>query len=144
MKKLILLSIGALTAFLVAARSAPADRFDHLVRGKFFAGLAGDRTALEEGMKTCEDILAEHPKHAEAMVWYGVGLFQRSSEAFRAGKREQGIELFNKAMSTMDQAVELAPDHVGVRVPRGAMLLTASRFMPPEYGRPLLDRPVRL
>lgn len=41
----------------------------------------------------------------------------------------------------MDQAVELAPDDLGVRIPRGAVLLTASHYLPsPEMARPLLER----
>ena len=140
MHKLVLLSIAAVTAFLVSANSAPADRFDHVVRGKFFAGFAGDRAALEDGMKTCEDILAGNPNHAEAMVWYGTGLFQKAGEAFRAGNRQEGAELYTKAMSHMDKAVQLAPDHAGVRVPRGAVLLTASRSMQAAQAKPLLER----
>ncbi len=40
----------------------------------------------------------------------------------------------------MDRAVTLAPDNLGVRIPRGAVLLTASRQMPPS---PLTEEMLR-
>lgn len=121
--------------------SAPADdRFDHKVRDKFFAGFAGDRAAFAEGMKICEEVLAENPKHAEAMVWYGTGILLQASDAFRAGNYETGYERMKKSVETMDKAVELAPDQIGVRIPRGAALLSASRFLPKDQADPLLER----
>ena len=126
MRKAILISAAAITAFLVSAPSAPADRFDHVVRNKFFAGIMGDRAALDDGMKTCEEILAKEPTHAEAMVWYGTGLFQKAAEAFRAGNRQEGMEFYTKS--------------IAVRVPRGAVMLTASRVMPVAQANTLLDR----
>lgn len=130
----------ALLTIGFALLSAPADRFDNKVREKFFAGFAGDEAALTEGMRICEAILAEHPDHAEAMVWYGSGIFMRASAAFRAKDQAKGIELYTKAVETMDRAVSLAPDSVAVRVPRGATMLAASRFMPKSAGQPLLER----
>jgi hypothetical protein len=38
----------------------------------------------------------------------------------------------------MNQAVALAPDSVGVRIPRGAILLEATRQMSPSQAEPLL------
>lgn len=135
----------AAVAFLTAAlvlTSAPQDRFDHKVREKFFAGFAGNREALAEGMRLCESVLAENPNHAEAMVWYGTGVFTQATMAFRSGDISKGVELQTKSLGLMDKAVELAPDSAAVRVPRGAILITASRFMPKEFGRPLLDRAI--
>jgi len=128
-------------------RPAPAQtRFDHVVRNDFFAGMMGNTEALDRGMSTCEKILAEDPNHAEALVWHGVGLFFRSSQHFRQGERDKGIELYTKGMAEMDRAVELAPDHIGVRIPRGAALLSAARNMGPQapivgelYKRALSD-----
>jgi hypothetical protein len=129
-----------LMIFGFALVSASADRFDHKVRAKFFAGLAGDKAALDEGMAVCESVLADNPEHAEAMVWYGTGLFMRSVDAFRSQDRAKGTELYNKSVETMDRAVALRPDDVAVRAPRGGALLNASRFMPAAAGRPLLER----
>jgi tetratricopeptide (TPR) repeat protein len=42
----------------------------------------------------------------------------------------------------MDAAVALEPDNVGVRIPRGAVLLQATRSMPPEAARPLIEKAV--
>ena len=114
-----------------------AERFDHQVRNLFFAGFAGDLEALGKGMKICEEILAQDPNHAEALVWHGAGLFFQSGEAFRK-KEPNAMELYGKGIAEMKRAVELSPRHVGVRVPRGAVLLSGARHMPPAVGKPLL------
>src|SRR5262245_52294786 len=64
-------SAAAQPAIPIAVQERPtgAGRFDYLVREHFFAGFAGDQSALERGMKICEEALSANPKHAEAMVW---------------------------------------------------------------------------
>ena len=119
------------------------ERFDFLVRGDFFAGFAGDRAALERGMKVCEDTLAKNPKHPEALVWRGSGLVFLAGQAFQKGDIRKGVELWDRGLNEMDQAVELDPVNVGVLIPRGASLLTASRFVTDKNaGRALLEKGV--
>jgi hypothetical protein len=117
------------------------ERFDLKVRNYFFAGFSGDAASLEKGMKICEDTLAAEPKNAEALVWHGAGAFYEAGQAFQKGDQQKGGELWQRGLKEMDQAVELAPDDLGVRIPRGAVLLTASRYMPsPEMARPLIEK----
>jgi hypothetical protein len=94
-------------------------------------------------MKICEEVLARNPNHAEAMVWHGGGLFLESGSAFRAGDLENARTLLERANIEMDRAVELQPDSVAVRAPRGAVLMSASRVMPPDLGGPMLERALR-
>ena len=124
-------SPSALTA------SAP-DRFDLEVRTDFFAGFTGNVERLERGMARSEAALAANPNHAEAMVWHGGGLLFKAGQAFRTGDTSTGMELFGSGLGEMNQAVALAPDNVGVRIPRGATLLEATRQMPPGPAEPLL------
>ena len=117
------------------------DRFDLKVRNYFFAGVAGNTTALEKGMKMCEEALAADPKNAEALVWHGSGRFIQSRGFFQKGDQQHGQEMWTQGLKEMDEAVALAPDDVGTRIPRGATLLTASRYLPsPEMARPLIER----
>jgi tetratricopeptide (TPR) repeat protein len=117
------------------------ERFDLKVRNYFFAGFQGDNAALAKGMKLCEEALASDPKKAEALVWHGSGLYYQSGQAFRKGDQEKGGELWQRGIEEMDKAVSLAPDEVGVRIPRGAALLTGSQFVPdPAIARPLIER----
>ena len=117
------------------------ERFDLKVRNYFFAGFSGDAASLEKGMKICEDALAADPKNAEALVWHGAGAFYEAGQAFQKGDQQKGGELWQRGLKEMDQAVELAPDDLGVRIPRGAVMLTASRYMPsPEMARPLIEK----
>jgi hypothetical protein len=135
-----------LIGFIAAAGCAIVtgqERFDLKVRSYFFAGVAGNMTALDKGMKMCEEALAADPKNAEALVWLGSGRFIQSRGFFQKGDRQHGQELWTQGLKEMDEAVVLAPDSVGVRIPRGATLLTASRYLPsPEMARPLIERGV--
>jgi len=106
-------------------------RFDMQVRNDFFAGFGGDVAAFDRGMKACEQVLAQNPKHAEALVWHGGGVFYMSGQLFRKGDPNKGMELYERGLTEMNDAVALAPENVGVLIPRGAVLLTASRAMPP-------------
>lgn len=132
-----LISLALLATVLQAAQ----ERFDMKVRSYFFAGLAGNATALQQGMKICEDILASDSKQPEALVWHGTGLITESREAFQKGDQQKGGELWEQGLGEMDRAVELAPDSLGVRIVRGAVLLTASQYLPsPEMARPLVEK----
>ena len=136
-KLAVLLLIGG--ASLLPAQ----DRFDFKVRNYFFAGFAGDAASLEKGMKICEDSLAADPKNAEALVWHGAGLFYASGQAFQKQDMQKGGELWARGLKEMDDAVALAPDQLGVVIPRGAVLLTASKYVPnPEMARPLIEKGV--
>ena len=119
------------------------ERFDYKVRNYFFAGFAGDAVSLEKGMKICEDSLAADPKNAEALVWHGAGLFYESGQAFQKQDMQKGGELWARGLKEMDDAVALAPDQLGVVIPRGAVLLTGSKYVPdPEMARPLIEKGV--
>jgi tetratricopeptide (TPR) repeat protein len=131
----------AAVALFLAGVLAGQERFDLKVRNYFFAGFAGDAASLEKGMKICEDILAAEPKNAQAMVWHGAGVLFEAGQEFQHGDQQKGQDLWQRGLKEMDDAAELAPDNLGVRIPRGAVLLTASRYLPsPEMARPLVDK----
>jgi tetratricopeptide (TPR) repeat protein len=119
-----------------------AQRFDKVVRTDFFAGFSGDQARLARAMALCESILAEDPKHAEAMVWHGAGLLFQAGRSFQAGDTARGMQLFQTGLGELNGAVALAPDNVAVLIPRGAVLLQATRTMDPAIGRPLLEQAV--
>src|SRR5436190_8889582 len=124
-----------------SARPA-AQRFDYLVRADFFAGAAGDEARLQKAIDLCETALAENPKHAEAMVWHGASVLVRAGQAFQKGDASNGMQLFGKGVQEMADAVALAPDNPGVLIPRGAVLIEATKNMPPETAKPLLESAV--
>ena len=74
------LSIGVACALAIGGA---AQRFDHRVRDGVFVGFAGNQAALDRGMKACQEILRDDPKHAEAMVWHGTGVFSLSGSTFK-------------------------------------------------------------
>jgi len=130
-----------LAAVIAAAAQPPAPaRFDMVVRADFFAGFGGDQERLARGMEACERALAANPKHAEALVWHGSGLAFRGGMAFQRGDSQAGMELWSRGLSEMDEAVALEPDNVAVRIPRGAMLLQATRNMQPSMAKPLIEK----
>jgi len=139
-------------AFSGSARQEPAasqaaargsDRFDSNVRELFFSGFVGDAAALDEGMKICEEALAKDSHNAAAMVWHGSGLAFRGGQAFRKGDVQKGLDLWQRGLKEMDDAVRLQPANVQVLIPRGATLLTGSRYEPrADEARRLLQKGV--
>jgi tetratricopeptide (TPR) repeat protein len=127
-KRLLTFTICATVGF-TAGFVRGQERFDHKVRELIFAGMGGNQELFNQGMKLCEDALAVNPKHAEALVWHGAGLFSQAGQAFQKGDQQKGMELSVRGMAEMDKAVELAPENLGVRIPRGAVLLSAAASM---------------
>ena len=126
-----------------ASVSLLAQRFDNVVRADFFAGYRGDAVRLARGMDTCEKALAADPKNAAALVWHGGGLFFLSGEKFRDGDWRAGIEMQNRGLKEMDDAVALAPDSLQTLIPRGATLLASAPYFPDDAtARPILVKAV--
>ncbi len=140
-QRLLLLTFAAVGGFLWGARSQAGDaRFDHTVRNDFFAGFSGDAAALSRALQATERILQANPDHAEALVWHGSGVYYLAGQAFPKGDPQKGMELFEKGVAEMDRAVSLAPNRVGVRIPRGAVLLTATRTQQGPHVAPLVAK----
>ena len=140
-KRLTLLACAAVASFFLGALSnGQTARFDHQVRNDFFAGFSGNNEAMARAMTVTEATLASDPNHAEALVWHGAAIYYQAGQAFQKGDVQKGMELATKGVAEMDKAVALAPDHIGVRVPRGAVLLTATRYQQGPQVAPLLDR----
>jgi hypothetical protein len=130
-------SIGLLSTVGMAPAQGQPERFDLRVRNDFFAGFSGDRQALDRGMKACEEDLAKNPKSAEAMVWHGGGVLFLSGQAFQSGDQKKGMEMWTRGLTEMKTATSIKDDP-STRIPRGAVLLNASRFAPPEMAKPLV------
>jgi tetratricopeptide (TPR) repeat protein len=130
----------AAVIILTAGALLSQDRFDMQVRNYFFAGLAGDMASLQKGMKICEDILANDPQQPEALVWHGTGLVAESRAAFQKGDQQNGAALWQRGLDEMDQAETMAPNDLGVRIVRGAVLLVASQYLPSEAAHPLIEK----
>lgn len=136
MKKITMTVAAVLT---LAGMVAAQQRFDSLRAKDFQAGFSGGSEAFESLMKIIEQALATDPNNAKAKVTHGIGVLRRSGDALQKGDSEASGKLYQAAVNEMEQAVQLAPDDTMVRVPRGSILLAASRFMPPQMGRPLLE-----
>jgi tetratricopeptide (TPR) repeat protein len=144
---MMLITVMAAALTLQAAQNPPtstsAQRFDYVVREDFFAGLRGDDARLARVIGVCEEALALNPNHAEARVWHGAVLLVRASQALQKGDVSTGGPLFDRGIKEMNEAVALTPDNPGVLIPRGAVLLEATRNMSPDIARPLLQSAVQ-
>lgn len=137
------MTILTLLVALAFAQAEPAvtpaaERFDYLVRADFFAGVAGDEVRLKKAIDLCDRTLAGNPRHPEALVWHGASLLVRGGQAFQRGDFASGGPLLDQGLKEMSDAVALSPDNPGVLIPRAAVLLEATRNMPPEMARPLV------
>jgi hypothetical protein len=93
------------------------------VRNDFFAGMMGDHARLDRGMLFCEKILAENPRHAEALVWHGGGLLARAAQAYTKGDSAMGDKLWNQGLEEMNNAVAFEPENMAVKIGRSATLI---------------------
>ena len=126
-------------AIALAPEQASPDTWDYtIVRADMFAGLAGDATRFAKAMEACERTLAREPKHPEALVWRGSGLFFQAGQAFQRGDMATGGPLWERGLAEMSEAVSMAPNSLAVVIPRGAVLLQATRFVPPAMAERLL------
>ena len=114
--------------------------FAHSVREDIFAGFSGNDKALNRGITKCDEALKLNPKHAEAMVWKGAAGVYLAGKSILANQTSEGMALLNKSLKEMDEAVKLEPRNLGVRVPRGAILLSAGRNAPSILGKPLIEK----
>ena len=78
----------------------------------------------------------DNPRHAEALVWHGAGCSSGPDRLPGRRHGQRGSNCSRAASREMTDAVSLEPDNVAVLIPRGAVLLQATRTMaPPWPGR---------
>ncbi len=131
----------SILAVLLPAALSAAGHFDDTVRNDFFAGVAGDQTALQRAMANSEYAIANDPHFAaEAKSWHGVGLLIMSAQKFNHGDAAAGAELWARAIGEMDEAGRMEPDNPAVLIPRAAAWFSASRTTPPEMAAPILKK----
>lgn len=124
-----------------SAEDGPTD-FGNQVRNLYFKAIQGDAEAYTKVMELLEGKLAEEPDHPEALVYHGSLQLALSGNAFQKGDVERGQSLWTQGLQEMDRAVEVAPDRLDIRIPRGATLLFVSRDAPPAQAPGLLERSV--
>ena len=96
-------------------------------------------------MERCERSSPSTRTHPEALVWHGSGLAFRA----RRGVSEQatsqtGGALFERGLrGNGPRPSRSRPTTSACCIPRGAVLLQATRIMPPDMARPLLETAVQ-
>ena len=136
---LLMLAVAALAAAGLTTLHAQ-ERFDPFqVQLEFFAGMAGDEARFQRAMSATEKELAANPDNGAALVWHGLGVAMLSQRQFQAGDAQGAMAMLQKGLAEMARAVELEPDNIGVRIPRGSALREISRSMPPGMAEPLLE-----
>ena len=109
-----------------------------LTQADVFAAFSGPREAFERLMKTVDAALAADPSNAGATLLHGVGLSRRALDAIRAKDQKAAGEFWVAGLQELDRARTLAPDNEFIIGGRAAMLLSASRSMPPQVPKPFL------
>ena len=130
-------ALGILAGTALLAQSPGGKpRFDaEEVRNDIFSTLAFNVDALQggalqRGMMLCEQALAENPNFAEALVWRGVGEFVLAGTAFIAEQdQKKGAPYLKQGLEDLNRAVQLEPDNVAVRIPRGTVFMQTTRSM---------------
>ena len=113
-----IVGLAATLLLAVAAAAQQTERFGERVRDLFFAGFEGNPDALQKGMAIAAGTLEGEPDHPQALAWQAVGWHFQSGLAFQQGDTGNGLTLFDKAVAQFERAVSLAPEDVGVLIPR--------------------------
>ena len=123
--------VGLATMLLlaVAATAQQTERFDERVRDLFFAGFDGNLDALQRGMAIVADTLEAEPDHPQALAWQAAGWHFQSGLAFQRGDAGNGMMLFDRSLAQFERAVSLAPDDLGVLIPRAANYAASAKFV---------------
>jgi tetratricopeptide (TPR) repeat protein len=103
------------------------------------AFLGGSAEDVDRLAKIVDEAVAANPKSAFPKYMHGVVAFSRSGFAAKQGDLAAAGKLYQDAIAEMDEAVRWEPDNIGIRAPRGATLITASRTMPAPMAKPLLE-----
>ena len=127
----------------LAGKEKAAVRFDFKVREDMFAGMDGDAESFDRAMKTIADTLAADPDHAQALVWRGDGRLFLAGQAFQRGAIAEGRKLSDEGIADMMRAVKIAPDDLGVRIPRATGLAPFANGIRP-YDSAAADRLTRI
>jgi tetratricopeptide (TPR) repeat protein len=137
---LLMLAVAVLSAAGLSTLQAQ-ERFDPFqVQLDFFAGMmSGDEARFQRAMTATEKELAANPDNGSALVWHGLGVAMLSQRQAQAGNLQGAMAMLQKGLAEMARAVELEPDNIGVRIPRGSALREISREMPPGMSEPLLE-----
>jgi tetratricopeptide (TPR) repeat protein len=106
----------------LARPPSPSTFDEERVKDDLLGALDGDDAALDRAEHACDEELRREPDDAEALVEHGIAMSLRSWRASRAGDMDRAMAYWNRALSEMDRAVALAPDDLGVRIPRGSAL----------------------
>jgi non-heme chloroperoxidase len=116
-----------------------AGRFDFKVREDFFAGLDGDKEAMNRALGVIAETLASDPDNAQALVWRGDARLYQAGLAARRGDFAEGRTLFHDGIADMDRAVSLEPANPAVRIPRATGLMPYAQGLRP-FDRATADR----
>jgi tetratricopeptide (TPR) repeat protein len=134
-------SLRAVGALVPVAVLFGAGHFDDKVRADFFAGFAGDRAALDRALAEAQEAIDGDPRAAaEAKAWHGAALLFQSGHYFQTGDPATAVQLRDRAMQEMGDAGVAEPDNPAVLIPRAAAWFAASRNMPPDMGKPVLEK----
>lgn len=128
----------AMTLAVVISTLASGQQLTNLSQADVFSIFDGPLDRFEAMMKEVDAALTVNPSNPYARYLHGIGLARRSIEA---GKRQDGkaaLELWQQALSELDAARNLAPDNEKIIGSRAALLISASRQMPPGIDRPFM------
>lgn len=118
-------------------------KFDEALQTDFAKAMSGDAAALARATERADKILASNPTDAETLAWRGSANAAGAGKAFQSGNFQEGWTQWQKGLTEMDKAVELAPNSFIVRIVRGSTYLNAAkRFPDPTVAKDLRGKGV--
>jgi tetratricopeptide (TPR) repeat protein len=115
---------------------APKPTFYTMVREDTFAGyIGGDMARFERGMKYTDQVLADNPQNADALVWKGGGQVFLATRLYAQDLNAKADILYEGGLALMEQALANAPGNAGVQASYGGVLAYLAPRLPEGLRR---------
>jgi len=120
---------------------APKPTFYAMVREDTFAGyMGGDMERFERGMKYAEQVLADNPQNADALVWKGGGQVFLATRLYAQDLNAKADVLYEGGLALMEHALANEPGNAGVHASYGGVLAYLAPRIPEGRRRAALEK----
>jgi len=140
-RKLLRLFPAVAYSLVVCQAQTPKPTFYTMVREDTFAGyMGGDMARFERGMRYTEQVLADNPQNADALVWKGGGRVFLATRLYAQDLNAKADILYEGGLALMEQAVANQPGNAGVRASYGGVLAYLAPRLPEGRRKAALEK----
>jgi tetratricopeptide (TPR) repeat protein len=128
-------------ALVLCQAQTPKPTFYTMVREDTFAGyMFGDMARFARGMKYAEQVLADNPRNADALVWTGGGQVFLATRLYAQDLNTKADVLYEGGLTRMEQALDMEPGNTVVHASYGLVLAYLAPRLPEARRKAALEK----